>query len=162
MAGHLVRALRTPTTAIRRPHVRGGKPVPRAPPLRSIATRKITTTAVAPEPALDVAGPQVDFPVPPPSRREAIKQAKPFSDFLTDTFNRQHDYLRISITERCNLRCLYCMPEGTLSPRRTRRLSPQLTACFSRRGCPTVPARPPAHDPRNLLHILALRVSGRQ
>ncbi|EKG12392.1 MoaA/nifB/pqqE iron-sulfur binding conserved site [Macrophomina phaseolina MS6] len=111
MAGHLVRALRTPTTAIRRPHVRGGKPVPRAPPLRSIATRKITTTAVAPEPALDVAGPQVDFPVPPPSRREAIKQAKPFSDFLTDTFNRQHDYLRISITERCNLRCLYCMPE---------------------------------------------------
>ncbi|KAF2469820.1 molybdenum cofactor biosynthesis prote [Lindgomyces ingoldianus] len=44
-------------------------------------------------------------------RREAIKHAKPFSDFLTDTFNRQHDYLRISITERCNLRCLYCMPE---------------------------------------------------
>ena len=23
---------------------------------------------------------------------------------------RQHTYLRISITERCNLRCLYCMP----------------------------------------------------
>lgn len=30
---------------------------------------------------------------------------------LTDTFNRHHDYLRISLTERCNLRCLYCMPE---------------------------------------------------
>ncbi|KAF2756908.1 molybdenum cofactor biosynthesis prote [Pseudovirgaria hyperparasitica] len=44
-------------------------------------------------------------------RRDAIKNAKPFSDFLTDTFNRQHDYLRISLTERCNLRCLYCMPE---------------------------------------------------
>ncbi|KAI9823404.1 MAG: hypothetical protein M1826_007761 [Phylliscum demangeonii] len=29
---------------------------------------------------------------------------------LTDRFRRQHDYLRISITERCNLRCLYCMP----------------------------------------------------
>ena len=40
-----------------------------------------------------------------------MKTAKPFSDFLTDTFNRQHDYLRISVTERCNLRCLYCMPE---------------------------------------------------
>ncbi|KAK1981059.1 molybdenum cofactor biosynthesis protein 1 B [Colletotrichum cereale] len=37
--------------------------------------------------------------------------AKPFSDFLTDTFQRQHDYLRISVTERCNLRCVYCMPE---------------------------------------------------
>lgn len=45
-------------------------------------------------------------------RRQAIKQAKPFSDFLTDNFNRQHDYLRISVTERCNLRCTYCMPEG--------------------------------------------------
>ncbi|KAL1963901.1 hypothetical protein VTN77DRAFT_7707 [Rasamsonia byssochlamydoides] len=45
------------------------------------------------------------------SRREALKAAKSFSEFLTDTFHRQHDYLRISITERCNLRCLYCMPE---------------------------------------------------
>ncbi len=24
---------------------------------------------------------------------------------------RRHTYLRISLTERCNLRCLYCMPE---------------------------------------------------
>lgn len=30
---------------------------------------------------------------------------------LTDTFGRMHTYLRISLTERCNLRCLYCMPE---------------------------------------------------
>ncbi|KAL6247674.1 hypothetical protein RBB50_005022 [Rhinocladiella similis] len=36
---------------------------------------------------------------------------KPFSDFLTDSYSRQHNYLRISLTERCNLRCLYCMPE---------------------------------------------------
>ena len=28
----------------------------------------------------------------------------PFSDFLTDTHGRQHNYLRISITEKCNLR----------------------------------------------------------
>ncbi|KAL7273712.1 hypothetical protein RUND412_003419 [Rhizina undulata] len=51
-------------------------------------------------------------------RWEKIKSAKPFSEFLTDTFARQHTYLRISITERCNLRCLYCMPaEGIdLSP----------------------------------------------
>ncbi|KAI0778709.1 molybdenum cofactor biosynthesis prote [Trametes elegans] len=40
------------------------------------------------------------------------------SPFLIDTFHRQHNYLRISLTERCNLRCFYCMPsEGIeLSP----------------------------------------------
>lgn len=46
-----------------------------------------------------------------PSRRRSIQDARPFSDFLTDTFNRQHSYLRISLTEKCNLRCVYCMPE---------------------------------------------------
>ena len=30
---------------------------------------------------------------------------------LRDTYGRVHDYLRISLTERCNLRCFYCMPE---------------------------------------------------
>jgi uncharacterized radical SAM superfamily Fe-S cluster-containing enzyme len=84
----------------------------------ALRTRGIATNAATQEP-------NVDFPagIPPVSvpsrlnveeRRNAIKNAKPFSDFLTDTFNRQHDYLRISITERCNLRCLYCMPEGAL------------------------------------------------
>lgn len=29
---------------------------------------------------------------------------------LQDSFGRIHDYLRISLTERCNLRCFYCMP----------------------------------------------------
>lgn len=29
---------------------------------------------------------------------------------LKDKFGRQHDYLRISITENCNFRCTYCMP----------------------------------------------------
>jgi molybdenum cofactor biosynthesis protein A len=29
---------------------------------------------------------------------------------LKDTFGRQHSYLRISLSEKCNLRCLYCMP----------------------------------------------------
>jgi cyclic pyranopterin phosphate synthase len=28
-----------------------------------------------------------------------------------DRFNRNIDYLRISVTDRCNLRCTYCMPE---------------------------------------------------
>ena len=41
------------------------------------------------------------------------------SGMLTDTFGRHHTYLRISLTERCNLRCQYCMPaEGVdLKPR---------------------------------------------
>ena len=30
---------------------------------------------------------------------------------ITDTFGRTHNYLRISLTDRCNLRCFYCMPE---------------------------------------------------
>ena len=30
---------------------------------------------------------------------------------LTDTFGRLHDNLRISVTDRCNIRCMYCMPE---------------------------------------------------
>jgi cyclic pyranopterin phosphate synthase len=77
---------------------------------RSITTRAITSASLAVQ----------EFPthdsskipaVRRESRRDAIKKAKPFSAFLTDTFERQHDYLRISITEKCNLRCLYCMPE---------------------------------------------------
>jgi cyclic pyranopterin phosphate synthase len=30
---------------------------------------------------------------------------------LMDKFGREHDYLRISVTDKCNLRCVYCMPE---------------------------------------------------
>jgi molybdenum cofactor biosynthesis enzyme MoaA len=46
----------------------------------------------------------------------------PQEHMLVDNYQRHHTYLRISLTERCNLRCLYCMPpEGVpLQP------SPQL------------------------------------
>ena len=30
---------------------------------------------------------------------------------MKDSFGRDIDYLRLSITDRCNLRCVYCMPE---------------------------------------------------
>lgn len=30
---------------------------------------------------------------------------------MYDRYNRKIDYLRISVTDRCNLRCIYCMPE---------------------------------------------------
>ena len=44
---------------------------------------------------------------------------KETSNILTDSFKRKHTYLRISLIERCNLKCTYCMPEEgiPLSPR---------------------------------------------
>jgi len=39
------------------------------------------------------------------------------TDHIVDTFGRVHDYLRISLTERCNLRCFYCMPEEGIERR---------------------------------------------
>ncbi len=31
---------------------------------------------------------------------------------LTDSFGRHIDYLRLSVTDRCDLRCFYCLPQG--------------------------------------------------
>ena len=31
---------------------------------------------------------------------------------LIDSFGRVHNNLRISVTDRCNIRCFYCMPAG--------------------------------------------------
>ncbi|XP_028018590.1 molybdenum cofactor biosynthesis protein 1 isoform X4 [Balaenoptera acutorostrata] len=49
--------------------------------------------------------------VPSGRRRFLREHAAPFSAFLTDSLGRHHSYLRISLTEKCNLRCQYCMPE---------------------------------------------------
>jgi cyclic pyranopterin phosphate synthase len=37
---------------------------------------------------------------------------------MYDSFNRRIDYLRISVTDKCNLRCRYCMPEEGVPVRR--------------------------------------------
>jgi GTP 3',8-cyclase len=44
----------------------------------------------------------------------------PTSGPLVDKFGRAHDYLRVSVTDRCNYRCVYCMPAEGLAvmPRR--------------------------------------------
>ena len=34
---------------------------------------------------------------------------------MKDKFGRQINYLRVSLTDRCNLRCVYCMPTGEIS-----------------------------------------------
>ncbi|MDX1933436.1 MAG: GTP 3',8-cyclase MoaA [Capsulimonadales bacterium] len=46
----------------------------------------------------------------------SVKDASPFSlpmfdAGVRDRFGRRIEYLRISLTDRCNLRCVYCMPE---------------------------------------------------
>ena len=33
---------------------------------------------------------------------------------MLDNFGRRIEYLRISVTDKCNLRCVYCMPEHGL------------------------------------------------
>jgi cyclic pyranopterin phosphate synthase len=108
--------IRAVPTALRSAAARGEQRHPRS--IYAVRTRRgIATNAAIREPSVDFPGGVPPVPVPQrksalETRIAAVREAKPFSDFLTDTFSRQHDYLRISITERCNLRCLYCMPEG--------------------------------------------------
>ena len=40
-----------------------------------------------------------------------LQSQKIAMDSLVDTFGRVHNNLRISVTDRCNIRCFYCMPE---------------------------------------------------
>ena len=37
------------------------------------------------------------------------------SAVMKDRYGRKIDYLRISVTDRCNLRCRYCMPQEGVS-----------------------------------------------
>ncbi|KAL1131669.1 hypothetical protein AAG570_011282, partial [Ranatra chinensis] len=45
------------------------------------------------------------------NKNTAIEEDIQELSYLTDSFGRYHTYLRISLTEKCNLRCHYCMPE---------------------------------------------------
>ncbi|MGH8987314.1 MAG: GTP 3',8-cyclase MoaA, partial [Acidimicrobiales bacterium] len=55
----------------------------------------------------------------PPAPAEGGASEMPTEGPLVDRYGRVHDDLRISVTDRCNLRCVYCMPnEGmTFLPR---------------------------------------------
>lgn len=37
-------------------------------------------------------------------------------DYLSDSFDRKFVYLRLSVTDRCNFRCIYCLPNGYQGP----------------------------------------------
>ncbi|MEM8770837.1 MAG: GTP 3',8-cyclase MoaA [Pseudomonadota bacterium] len=62
----------------------------------------------------------------------------PHSNMLTDPFGRRISYLRMSVTDRCDLRCTYCMPERmTFLPRKdllSFEEMEQLALAFVRRG----------------------------
>ena len=58
------------------------------------------------------------FHPPQPSLDTILEQLAswptPITSILTDTHQRHHSYLRISLSERCNLQCRYCMPQEGL------------------------------------------------
>ena len=58
------------------------------------------------------------------------------SSQLIDTFGRRHNNLRISVTDRCNLRCTYCMPEDVVFMDRSALLTFEEIAHFVRVAAP--------------------------
>jgi GTP 3',8-cyclase len=55
---------------------------------------------------------------------------------LTDTFGRVHNNLRVSVTDRCNLRCTYCMPEEVTFLDRSELLTFEEITAFVRVAAP--------------------------
>ena len=55
---------------------------------------------------------------------------------LIDSFGRKHNNLRISVTDRCNLRCTYCMPEEVVFMDRAELLTFEEIAHFVRVAVP--------------------------
>lgn len=60
------------------------------------------------------------------------------SPMLVDRFHRKHDYLRVSLTDVCNIRCTYCMPEHAVFAAREKLMRADellaLADCFVRLG----------------------------
>ena len=86
---------------------RGIGSVAAAPSPRLAALR--ARLALEPPAAGDLASTAPRLLPPPPSQRAAPNISGTEHE-LTDGFGRRHTYLRVSLTERCNLRCTYCMP----------------------------------------------------
>src|SRR5690242_10231000 len=51
----------------------------------------------------------------PSESRVTIPESRLTTSESRDQFGRAIEYLRISVTDRCNFRCLYCMPEEGLA-----------------------------------------------
>jgi cyclic pyranopterin phosphate synthase len=82
------------------------------------------------------------IPLPPAdvhdfTRREpATPRSRSGATNLVDSFGRVHNNLRISVTDRCNLRCTYCMPEDVTFIDRSLLLSFEEIAHFVRVAAP--------------------------
>jgi cyclic pyranopterin phosphate synthase len=61
--------------------------------------------------AISTRGRRVDDGSGPSGDRPTDPSTMPLDGPLIDGFGRVHDDLRISVTDRCNLRCVYCMPD---------------------------------------------------
>jgi len=70
--------------------------------------------------------------LPPASGSSLI----PHPSSLVDSFGRPHNNLRISVTDRCNLRCTYCMPEEVTFLDRSELLTFEEMAHFVRVAAP--------------------------
>lgn len=108
-SAHPAQALRTAANTLQRRRYSGRTREENQRPAAAAAYPEIAESRPQPEQELVVAR----------GRRRVLKDVLPFSEFLTDSFGRRHSYLRISLTEKCNLRCQYCMPEEgvKLTPR---------------------------------------------
>jgi cyclic pyranopterin phosphate synthase len=104
-------------------------------------------------------------PVPAPISHQPSVPAAAAASALTDRFGRRHNYLRISVTDRCNLRCVYCMPaEGLVWKERTDILSyeeiERLAALFVRLGVDKIRLTGGEPTVRRNLHHLIGRLRG--
>src|SRR4051812_35005974 len=68
----------------------------------------------------------------PPAPGLSSSLLTPNSPLLTDSFGRRHNNLRVSVTDRCNLRCTYCMPEEVTFLDRSELLTFEEIAAFVR------------------------------
>jgi cyclic pyranopterin phosphate synthase len=72
----------------------------------------------------------------PTAALSAARSALQRSDVLIDTYGRVHNNLRISVTDRCNLRCTYCMPEDVVFMDRAEMLTFEEITHFVRVAAP--------------------------
>ena len=78
------------------------------------------------------------LPLPMRSRRARPRLVlAPRPSPLIDSFGRVHNNLRISVTDRCNLRCTYCMPEEVVFMDRAELLTFEEISPLRPRGRPS-------------------------
>ena len=84
---------------------------------KDVATRdRSTAQPVNPVPVtVSVQRHRPGLDTPSSSHGAGTAPVMPTQGPLVDRYGRIHDDLRISVTDRCNLRCVYCMPEEGLS-----------------------------------------------